>query len=85
MLTLLHAAQQERKAALDRGRVDTTFQVGDQGGPRSCWAHQRAGPAPLAPAAAPHALPPPGLFESRIARIARRQKAAIRAESRGAQ
>ena len=28
---------------------------------------------------------PPGLFESRIARIARRQKAAIRAESRGAQ
>ena len=27
----------------------------------------------------------PGLFESRIARIARRQKAAIRAESRGAQ
>ena len=27
---LLHAAQQERKAALDRGRVDTTFQVGDQ-------------------------------------------------------
>ena len=23
-------AQQERKAALDRGRVDTTFQVGDQ-------------------------------------------------------
>ncbi len=28
--TLLHAAQQERKAALDQGRVDTTFQVGDQ-------------------------------------------------------
>ena len=27
---LLHAAQQERKAALDPGRVDTTFQVGDQ-------------------------------------------------------
>ena len=27
---LLHAAQQERKAALDPGRVDTTFHVGDQ-------------------------------------------------------
>ena len=27
---LLHAAQQERKAALDPGRVATTFQVGDQ-------------------------------------------------------
>ena len=27
---LLQAAQQERKAALDWGRVDTTFQVGDQ-------------------------------------------------------
>ena len=27
---LLYAAQQERKAALDPGRVDTTFQVGDQ-------------------------------------------------------
>ena len=27
---LLHAAQQERKAALDPGRVETTFQVGDQ-------------------------------------------------------
>ena len=27
---LLHVAQQERKAALDRGRVDMTFQVGDQ-------------------------------------------------------
>ena len=27
---LLHAAQQERKAALDPGRVDTVFQVGDQ-------------------------------------------------------
>ena len=27
---LLHAAQQERKAAMDTGRVDTTFQVGDQ-------------------------------------------------------
>ena len=27
---LLHAAQQEREAAQDRGRVDTTFQVGDQ-------------------------------------------------------
>jgi hypothetical protein len=27
---LLHAAQQERKTTLDRGRVDTTFQVGDQ-------------------------------------------------------
>jgi transposase InsO family protein len=27
---LLHAAQQERKRALDRGRVATTFQVGDQ-------------------------------------------------------
>ena len=27
---LLRAAQQERKAALDRGRADTTFQVGDQ-------------------------------------------------------
>ena len=40
-------------------------------------------------ALAQHAAPPrkhtrPGLFESRIARIARRQKAAIRAESRGA-
>ena len=30
VLALLHAAQQERKAALDRGRVDTRFQVGDQ-------------------------------------------------------
>jgi hypothetical protein len=30
VLALLHAAQQERKAALDRGRVDTVFQVGDQ-------------------------------------------------------
>ena len=29
-LALQHAAQRERKAALDRGRVDTTFQVGDQ-------------------------------------------------------
>ena len=27
---LLHAAQQERKAALHRGRVDRTFHVGDQ-------------------------------------------------------
>jgi hypothetical protein len=27
---LLHAGQQERKAALDPGRVATTFQVGDQ-------------------------------------------------------
>jgi hypothetical protein len=27
---LLHAAQQEGKAALDHGRVDTTFKVGDQ-------------------------------------------------------
>ena len=27
---MLHAAQQERKAALDQGRVDTVFQVGDQ-------------------------------------------------------
>jgi hypothetical protein len=27
---LLHAAQKERKTTLDRGRVDTTFQVGDQ-------------------------------------------------------
>ena len=27
---LLHAAQQERKTALDRGRVDTVFKVGDQ-------------------------------------------------------
>jgi hypothetical protein len=27
---LLHAAQQERKAVLDRVRVDTIFQVGDQ-------------------------------------------------------
>ncbi len=27
---LLHAAQQERKRALDRCRVATTFQVGDQ-------------------------------------------------------
>ena len=27
---LLHAAQQDRKTTLDRGRVDTTFQVGDQ-------------------------------------------------------
>ena len=27
---LLHATQQERKAELDRGLVDTTFQVGDQ-------------------------------------------------------
>ena len=27
---LIRAAQQERKAALDRGRVDTTFQVGDK-------------------------------------------------------
>ena len=27
---LLHAAEQERKAVLDRGRMDTTFQVGDQ-------------------------------------------------------
>ena len=33
-----------------------------------------------------HTAPrPPGLFESRIAQIARRQKAAIRVESRGAQ
>ena len=30
MRARLHAAQQERKAALDRGRVDTTFHVGDQ-------------------------------------------------------
>jgi len=28
--TLLHAAQMERKALLDRGRVDTVFQVGDE-------------------------------------------------------
>ncbi len=27
---LLSAAQQERKAKLDAGRVDTVFQVGDQ-------------------------------------------------------
>ena len=27
---LLHAAQQERKAALDKGRVDTVFHVGDE-------------------------------------------------------
>ena len=27
---LLHAAQQERKLALDQGRVDTVFQVGDE-------------------------------------------------------
>ena len=27
---LLNAAQQDRKALLDRGRVDTVFQVGDQ-------------------------------------------------------
>ena len=27
---LIHAAQQERKATRDRGRVDTTFQVGDK-------------------------------------------------------
>jgi len=27
---LLHAAQLERKAALDKGRVDTVFHVGDQ-------------------------------------------------------
>ena len=27
---LLHSAQQERKATLDPGRVDTTFQVGDK-------------------------------------------------------
>ena len=27
---LLHAAQQERKVALDPARVDTTFQVGSQ-------------------------------------------------------
>ena len=32
VLALLQAAQQESKAALDRGRVDTTFQVGDQVG-----------------------------------------------------
>ena len=31
LLALLHAAQQERKAALDQGRVDTTFMVSDQG------------------------------------------------------
>ncbi len=30
VLGLLHAAQQECKAALDPGRVDTTFRVGDQ-------------------------------------------------------
>ena len=30
VLALLHAAQQERKAALDPGRVDTVFQVGDE-------------------------------------------------------
>ena len=30
VLALLHAAHQERKEALDRGQVDTTFQVGDQ-------------------------------------------------------
>ena len=30
VLALLHAAQQERKAALDRGRVDTTLEVGDR-------------------------------------------------------
>ena len=30
VLALLHAAQQERKAALDSGRVDTVFKVGDQ-------------------------------------------------------
>ena len=29
-LAMLHAAQRERTAALDRGRVDTSFQVGDQ-------------------------------------------------------
>ena len=27
---LLHAAQRERKEELDRGRMDTVFQVGDQ-------------------------------------------------------
>ena len=27
---LLHAAQLERKAAIDKGRVDTVFQVGDE-------------------------------------------------------
>ena len=30
MRAQLHAAQQARQAALDRGQVDTTFQVGDQ-------------------------------------------------------
>jgi hypothetical protein len=30
VLALLHAARQERKAVLERGRVDTAFQVGDQ-------------------------------------------------------
>ena len=30
VLALLHAAQQERKAVLDQGRVDTVFQVGDE-------------------------------------------------------
>ena len=28
---LLHAAQKERKIAMDKGRADTEFQVGDQG------------------------------------------------------
>ena len=27
---LLHAAQQERKAAMDKGRVDPVFRVGDE-------------------------------------------------------
>jgi hypothetical protein len=38
VLELLAAVQQERKAKLDAGRVDTVFKVGDQCccGPRSC-------------------------------------------------
>ena len=39
MLALLHAVhvQKERKAALDRGRVDTTFQMDDQVMLRTLW------------------------------------------------
>ena len=64
---LLHAANQERKAALDRGMVDTRFQVGDQvmlrtkellhaaevGKLRPRWEHWE-GPFPVAAVAGPN-------------------------------
>ena len=51
MRAQLHAAQQERKAALDLGRVDTTFVVGDQVMLRTKtpqrWASCGRGPFPV--------------------------------------